>query len=239
MRIYGRNPVKASLDSKRAERLFVSERLSGSKFFAELSSYGVPIELVNENELRRLAGNPHHQGVVALVRDYKTYSLDDIIANARKVNPTIVMLDGIEDPHNLGAVLRTADAFGVDGVVLRNRGEVQLNATVAKVSTGAIDYVKVASVSNLSAAIKRLKDAGYWIVAADGSAETSYDALDYGMPVCLVIGSEGFGISRLVLKNSDFVVKIPMTGHVNSLNASLSCGIILSEIFRARRAAAQ
>jgi 23S rRNA (guanosine2251-2'-O)-methyltransferase len=131
---------------------------------------------------------------------------------------------------NLGAILRSADAFGVDGVVLKSHDEVQLNGTVAKVSTGAIDYVKVAVVSNLSQAMEKLKAQGYWIVSSDGSAQQSYDEVDYACPIGLVVGSEGFGISPLLLKRSDFVVKIPMFGHVNSLNASVATAIFLSEI---------
>ena len=140
------------------------------------------------------------------------------------------MLDGIEDPHNLGAILRSADAFGVDGVIIKSRGGVGLNGTVAKVSTGAISYVKVAEVNNLTKAALKLKDAGYWIVESDGSASLSYDEVDYHCPICLVVGSEGFGISRLLLSKADFVVKIPMKGHVNSLNASVATGILLSLI---------
>jgi 23S rRNA (guanosine2251-2'-O)-methyltransferase len=135
----------------------------------------------------------------------------------------------------LGAILRSADAFGADGVVLKSHDGVQLNATVAKVSTGAIDYVKVAVVTNLSQAIETMKEQGYWIVASDGSATQSYSAVDYASPIALIIGSEGFGISPLLLKRSDFIVKIPMFGHVNSLNASVATGILLAEISRSRQ----
>jgi 23S rRNA (guanosine2251-2'-O)-methyltransferase len=146
-----------------------------------------------------------------------------------------LILDGIEDPQNFGAILRSVDAFGVDGVIIKKRNEVPLNATVAKVSTGAINWVKVAMVSNLSQAIQTLKDHGYWIVASDGSGKQDYDTVDYKSPIGLVVGSEGFGIAPLVLKNSDFIVKIPMTGHVNSLNASVASAILISEIVRSRK----
>ena len=145
------------------------------------------------------------------------------------------MLDCIADPHNLVAILRTCDALGVDGVIIKKRGEAPLNATVSKVSTGAINWVKVAEVTNLNQAIETLKKKGYWIVASDGEAKMNYDEVDYKSPICLIVGSEGFGISKLVLKNSDFIVKIPMFGHVNSLNASVSAAILASEIVRSRR----
>ena len=153
----------------------------------------------------------------------------------RVLQPDIVILDGIEDPANLGAILRSCDAFGVDGVIIKNTGGVSLNSTVAKVSTGAVMYVPVCGVANLSQAISELKDSRYWIIASDGSATKDYDEVDYKGPVALVVGSEGFGISRLVLQNSDLVVKIPMVGHVNSLNASVATGILLSQVALSRK----
>lgn len=155
------------------------------------------------------------------------------VASGKK-DSTVLVLDGIEDPNNLGAILRSCDAFGVDGVVIKSRGEVGLTPTVAKVSTGAISYVKVASVPNLSQALSELKDAGYWVVSSDGSATMSYEEVDYSGRIALVVGSEGFGISKLVLTRSDFVVKIPMVGYVNSLNASVATGILLSFIAHKR-----
>ena len=145
----------------------------------------------------------------------------------------IVMLDSLEDPHNLGAILRTCDAAGVDGVIIGKNRSVRLNDTVAKVSTGAIDYVKVVEVTNLTNTIKDLKKKGYWIVGAEAIDESKYyDQMKYDMPTCLVVGSEGKGISDLVRKNCDFLVKIPMLGHVNSLNASVSCSILIYEIIK-------
>jgi len=162
-------------------------------------------------------------------------SLRELITMGKsKENPLLVMLDGIEDPVNLGAILRSCDAFGVDGVIIRNTGNVTLNSTVAKVSTGAVAYVPVCGVPNLSQAISELKDSGYWVVSSDGSAKQDYDEVDYRGPIVLVVGSEGFGISRLVLQRSDFIVKIPMVGHVNSLNASVATGVLLSHIHLAR-----
>ena len=133
-------------------------------------------------------------------------------------------------PHNFGAILRSADAFGVDGVIIKSRNQVPLNMTVAKVSTGAIEYVKVAEVNNIVSAINKLKENGFWIYTADGSGKDNYETLDYSGPTALVVGSEGHGASRLVMENSDFIIKIPMKGHVNSLNVSVSVGILLSRI---------
>lgn len=234
--IYGKNAVSASLSNHRVTTLFVSARLKEDRFTLSLPLSDTKVKYVMDGELTRLAKTDRHQGFVALVKDYETISLEELITKAKgKQYPLIVMLDGIEDPHNLGAILRSCDAFGVSGVIMKSHGEVPLNGTVAKVSTGAIDFVPVSIVSNLNQAIETLKKNGYWIVASDGKSETLYDSIDYCSPICLVVGSEGFGISRLVLKNSDFVVKIPMVGHVNSLNASVATSVFLSMIDHVRR----
>ena len=179
------------------------------------------------------------QGVVALVQDYKYSSLDELIEQAKNKEeghyPFLLMLDGIEDPHNLGAILRICDASGIDGVIIGKNRSVKLNETVAKVSTGAIEYVKIAMVTNLTNTINSLKDKGYWIVGAEYEERSvSYYDMDYKMPICLVIGSEGYGISALVKKNCDYLIKVPMYGHVNPLNASTCAGVIAFEILRSR-----
>lgn len=229
--IYGRNPIASALASHHVKKLYVANHLRGDDLVSAARKDGVEVAFVDDSQLLHLSENPAHQGFVATVVPYGTNSLEDLIQGCRgKRYPLMVILDGLEDPHNLGAILRSADAFGADGLIMKSRGEVPLTGTVAKVSTGAIDYVKVAVVSNLSQAIEKLKEAGFWIVASDGSATTSYCDVDYRSPIGLVIGSEGFGISPLLLKRSDFVVKIPMEGHVNSLNASVAAGIFLAEI---------
>lgn len=234
--IYGKNAIANSIESGHVESLLISSRLKDDKFTKKLNLYGVKYKFVNDSELARISKTSSHQGFVAFVEDYKTVSLNDLIEKGKNQKyPLIVMLDGIEDPHNLGAILRSVDAFGCTGVVMKSHGEVPLNGTVAKVSTGAIDYVDVAVVTNLSSAIDTLKKNGYWVVSSDGESNTYYDEIDYKCPICLVVGSEGFGISRLVLKNSDFVVKIPMYGHVNSLNASVATSIFLGMIDHNRR----
>lgn len=234
--IYGKNPVEAATNAKHVKILYIAERLKSDAFAIKLSSTGVKVKYVPDQQLERLAQTKFTQGYVAEVEEHSTCSLSEIISLAKtKQYPLIAMLDGIEDPHNLGAILRSADAFGVDGIIMKKRGQAPLNSTVAKVSTGAIEYVKVCEVANLSQAIKTLKDNGFWIVATDGSATQNYDDVDYKSPICVIIGSEGFGISQLVLRNSDFIVKIPMYGHVNSLNASNAACTLFAQIDHNRR----
>ena len=229
--IYGRNPIRETFRSGGLVKLFTRERFAQDALVKEIINAGLPVSYISEQELTRLSGKGNHQGFVCLAKMPELKKVSDLIRIGRaKKQPLILILDGLEDPANLGAILRSADAFGVDGIVIKNTGNVPLNATVAKVSTGAIAYVPVAGVSNLSQAISELKDAGYWVVASDGSATQSYEEIDYNCPIVLIVGSEGFGISKLVLQRSDFIVKIPMVGHVNSLNASVATGILLAHI---------
>ena len=233
--IYGKNAVRETIAHGSIKTLYVSNRIKDDELLRKASAKNIDVKSADDRELTRMAKNPSHQGFVAICDDIETVSLEDMISFAKnKKYPLIAILDGIEDPHNLGAILRSADAFGVDGIVMKNRGAVQLNGTVAKVSTGAINYVKVAVVTNLNRAIETLKKSGYWVVASDGEAKMSYSEVDYKCPIVVVIGSEGFGISQLVLKNSDFIVKIPMHGHVNSLNASVAAGIFFAMIDNSR-----
>lgn len=233
--IYGRNPVKAAIASGQAIEVYVSKNFNDKNILSLIKQTKLRLCYVDSGELFNMVHSSNHQGIVAKIKEYRYFSLSDLINEGKALkNPIIIMLDGINDPHNLGAILRIADAFNVVGVVVKKDGQVPLNATVAKVSTGAICYVKVAMVSNLNDAIKKLKEANYWIVATDGNGKDKYDSLDYNMPIVLVIGSEGFGVSKLVKKNSDFLVFIPMHGHVNSLNASNALSVVLSHIVSSR-----
>lgn len=171
-----------------------------------------------------------NQGIGAKVEEYAYKTLEDVLYT-NKDNKVFVMLDGLEDPHNLGAILRSADAFGVDAVIVPKNRSVKLSETVAKVSTGAIEYVNVVEVTNLNQTIKTLKDNGFWIVGTDAETDQTLQDIQTDTHLCVVIGSEGKGMSRLVKENCDYTVKIPMTGHVNSLNASVSAGIIIYDIF--------
>ncbi len=229
--IFGRNPVKEALRAKRTKRIFITPNFSHKEILELISENAIPKVIRNVKELDALSCGGVHQGIVAEIKPYEYFSLEYLLAQAKTVSrPIIVVLDGIEDPHNLGAILRSSDVFGVTGVIISKHHQVALSATVAKTSAGAINYVPVCLVNNINQALQTLKDNGFWVVSADGSGKQNYLDLKYDFPTVLVIGSEGEGISPLVLKNSDFVIKIPMYGKVNSLNASVAAGILLAKI---------
>lgn len=229
--VYGKLPAFNSIQSDKTKSIYIQHDFSDTKILGLVKKSHIRINYVTGAELNKLAKGGNHQGIVVEIEEYQYSTLDEIILSAKdKVQPLILILDGVSDPHNLGAIIRSADAFSVDGIIIKNRNQVPVNMTVSKVSTGAINYVKVAQVSNLSNAIEKLKENGYWVYSADGSGKDDYSKISYDGKVCLVMGSEGEGISNLVLRNSDFIIKIPMTGHVNSLNVSVATGIILSKI---------
>ena len=228
--IFGRNPVKEALRSNRVKSIYLANNFSFSEILSLIEMKKVPVITKSMKELDNMCDGVH-QGVAAIIKDYEYFSLDSVLERAKKQEkPLIVILDGINDTHNLGAILRCADVFNVTGVIIPKHNQVPLNATVAKTSAGAISYVPVVLVNNLNQAIDRLKKEGFWVVATDGSGQTNYQDLKYDFNVALVIGSEGKGVSKLVLQNSDYVVKIPQYGHVNSLNASVATGILLAKI---------
>lgn len=232
--IYGRNTIESYLSDKgnKARKLWLLNTRAAQKYVALAKSQKLPYELVSKGKLDSLVqGN--HQGLVLEIEIIEYVNLE-VIMNKKHHN-LIVICDQIEDPHNLGAILRTADAVGVDGVIIPKHRSVGLNATVAKVSTGAINAVDVHQATNLVQSIKELKDNGYWIVAAENAIDAvSYDEFPVDMPIALVVGSEGRGISRLVLESSDIKTTIPMRGSVNSLNVSVATAILLFEIQRKR-----
>ena len=230
--IYGKNPVIEAIRAKKALKVFVTNSFSDQKILNLIKENHLNVSYISPNEMDKMC-NGVHQGIAAELKPYQTVSLEEIIYKAKnKDKKIIVMLDGIEDPHNLGAILRSADVFEASGIILPKHNSVSLNATVAKTSAGAINYVPVAVVNNLNQAISKLKEEGYWIVSTDGGAEISYSSLKYDFPVVVVVGSEGRGVSSLVLKNSDYIVKIHQFGHVNSLNASVAAGILLAEVHK-------
>ena len=229
--VYGRLPVLNALSSDKVKKVYLQKNFSDDKIFEAIKKARLSPEFVDSSFLDKMSHSGNHQGIVVEVVPHEYSSLAEILESSKKkVQPLILILDGVEDPQNFGAIIRTADAFSVDGIIIKSRNQVPLNYTVAKVSTGAIEYVKVAEVSNLNSTLQTLKDNGFWIYAADGSAKESYEKQNYNGAVALIVGSEGNGISPLVMKNSDFIIKIPMTGHVNSLNVSVSTGILLSRI---------
>ena len=230
--IYGKNAVKSSLslDSK-IKFCYLQENFSDKEILNLLKDKKINIKKVSKVYLDKLFHNGVHQGIALEVEPYEYISLDEVLKICEnKKDALLVLLDGLEDPHNLGAIIRTCDAFKVDAVIIPSSKSVSVTPTVIKIATGALDYVPVCRVSNLNYTIDTLKKRNFWIVASDGEAQTNYSDLDYKMNVALIIGSEGFGISKLTLKKSDFVVKINMLGHVNSLNASVAAGVILAMI---------
>ena len=230
--IYGRNPIKEALKANKVVSLYMTNNFSHEEILSLIEKSHVKVNYVSVKELDNMCGGVH-QGIADVIKPYQYVSVEEIINTPSKVEgkpPVILLLDGINDPHNLGAILRSADIFGVSGVIIPKHNQVMLNATVAKTSAGAINFVPVAIANNLNQCIALLKKKGFWIVSADGSGNTNYQDINYDFPVGLVVGSEGEGISSLVLKNSDYIVKIPMYGKVNSLNASVAAGIFLSYI---------
>lgn len=229
--VYGRLPSLNALSQSKVKAIYLQNGFKDDKILSEIKKTRISPKYLDLNSLNNLARGGNHQGIIVEVAPHEYSSFDEIISNSKKSeHPLILVLDEIEDPHNFGAILRSADAFGVDGVIIKSRNQVPLNMTVAKVSTGAIEYVKVAEVNNIVSAINKLKENGFWIYTADGSGKDDYQSLDYSGPTAVVVGSEGHGVSRLVMENSDFIIKIPMKGHVNSLNVSVSVGILLSRI---------
>jgi 23S rRNA (guanosine2251-2'-O)-methyltransferase len=238
MLIYGINPVLEALRAKRVGELRVSARASGrlDEVIALAVRSGVVVRRVPDVELDRAARGGVHQGVIADVREAASVSVEDLVAKA--AGPAlIVVLDGIEDPHNLGAILRTADAAGAHGVVRQSRHAAPLGGATAKASAGAVAHVRIAEVVNIARALEHLKAAGVWTVGLAGDAPQTYDAVDYSLPTALVVGAEGTGLRRLVRERCDWLVSIPMHGHVQSLNVSVAAGVALFEALRQRRSA--
>jgi len=234
--IYGRNVIVSRLkEAKDIEEVFLMDTFKDKYIVDLLEKNKVKIIRCKKSKLDSIAGNEFHQGIVARVHTYDYYDFDELLDDVKnKENPLIVMLDGIEDPHNFGAILRSCEAMGVDGVIVPKHGSCPLNSTVAKTSTGAIELVKVVEVTNLNNAIKKLKDAGYWVVGAEATNSVDYRKVDYRGKIVLIVGSEGKGISRLVIENCDYKVKMPMVGKVNSLNVSVACAVLLYQVYNNR-----
>ena len=235
--IYGKNTVIESLKgSKPVYEIYMMKNMKDEKIIALAKQKNARVNYVaHKGVLNEMVGNVVHQGVVAQVEGYGYSSVKDILKSIPKdKQPLLLMLDGLEDPHNLGAILRTCDAIGVDGVIIGKNRSVGVTPTVAKVSTGAIDHVKVAQVTNLSRTLDDLKKEGFWVVGCDLHNSQDYRSVDYNMPTVIVIGSEGFGISRLVKEHCDINVILPMVGHVTSLNASVATALILYQVYNSR-----
>jgi len=233
MKIYGKNVAIERLNgNEKINKIYLSNKFNDSQIISLIKKKNINTKIVENKELDKMCKGLH-QGIIMEVDDIKTYSLEEIIPNIDKEYPLVVILDHLEDPHNFGAIIRSCEAFGVDAIIIPNDRAVQITSTVVKTSVGTIDKIKIVKVTNLNNTIKKLKDYGFWIVGTDMEG-TEYTSIDYKTKIALIIGNEGKGISRLVGENCDYLAKIPMKGTVNSLNASVACGIFLSEITRSR-----
>ena len=238
--VEGRNSVLELLESgKDINKIFITKgekHGSINKIIAKAKENGIIIVEKDKNQMKQMAQNENYQGVIAIVPPYEYCEIEDILDEAKRKNedPFVLILDGIEDPHNLGSIIRTAETAGVHGIIIPKRRAACVNSTVNKVSAGAVEHMKIARVTNISDSIEKLKEAGLWICGTDINTNTYYNQQDLTGPLGIVIGNEGSGISEKVKKNCDFLVKIPMKGKVNSLNASVSAGIVMYEALRQR-----
>ena len=232
MYIYGKNVAKEKINSgEKINKVLLAEKFNDPELMNLIKRNNIKFNFVPIKVLDSKVDGLH-QGIVLDVDDVETQDFN-FIKNLKKDNPLLVMLDHLEDPHNFGAIIRTCEALGIDGIIIPNDRSVNINGTVVKTSAGAIYNMPIIRVVNLHNTIEKLKDIGYWIIGTDMKG-TSYTEIDYNMPICLVIGNEGKGISKVIKDNCDFMATIPMAGNINSLNASVSCGIILSRIVSSR-----
>ena len=237
--IAGRNPVSEALRSGREiDRLLVAHGQTGGSvaaIIAKCKDRGILIKEVSPAKLDYMTGGANHQGVALLIATQEYSTVEDILSFAKEKNepPFIIVCNEIEDPHNLGAIIRTAEAAGVHGIIIPKRRSASLNVTVAKAASGALEYMKVARVTNIANEIDRLKNEGIWVFGADMDGE-DYSLTDFSCPCALVIGNEGRGIGNLVAKKCDAIVSLPMKGEINSLNASVAAGILMYAVVKSR-----
>ncbi|WP_217589016.1 23S rRNA (guanosine(2251)-2'-O)-methyltransferase RlmB [Lentibacillus saliphilus] len=237
--IIGKNPVIAALEAERTvNKVLLSEQLNinvQKKIISLGKAAGAVVQTVPRKRLDQITDG-NHQGVAAYVAPYPYSDLDDLFDRAEEKGelPFFIILDELEDPHNLGSIMRTADATGAHGIIIPKRRSVGLTATVAKTAAGAIEHVPVVRVTNIAATVDELKARNVWVVGTAADADEDYRKLDGAIPIALVVGNEGKGISRLVKKKCDWTVSLPMQGHVSSLNASVACALLLYEVRRKR-----
>jgi 23S rRNA (guanosine2251-2'-O)-methyltransferase len=244
MQIYGINPVAEALRAGRVRRVRVSARRDTriDEILALAASQGIAVQRVESQALDRAANGGVHQGVVADVEDARDYSIEELVAprttdhgpRSTGFTPLIVVLDGVEDPHNVGAILRTCDAAGVTGVIRQERHSAALDGVVGKASAGALAHARIATVVNIARAIEELKEANVWTIGLAGEATDVYTDVDWTLPSAIVLGAEGTGLRRLVAERCDRLVRIPMLGTVNSLNVSVATAVVLYEVVRQR-----
>lgn len=239
--IVGRNPVLETLKSGRPiNKVLLASNIERHGVIGEIlhlaGERGIPVEYVARLALDRLSLTPNHQGVIAITSAKEYLELEELLTISQQKNepPLYVILDGIEDPQNLGSIIRTAEAAGIHGIVIRERRAAGLTAVVAKASAGALEYVPVARVNNIAQAIETLKKSNVWVVGIDPSGKMEYDRVDYRPPTAIVIGGEGQGISDLVKKRCDFLASIPMRGKITSLNAAVAAALVMYAALRQR-----
>jgi len=238
--VCGRNAVLELLKSdKDINKIFIEngeKHGSIKEIIARAKENKVVLVEVEKSKLDFMSKTQNHQGVIAVVPPFNYCEIEDILdyAKSKQEDAFILILDGIEDPHNLGSIIRTAETAGVHGIIIPKRRTVTVNSTVSKVSAGAVEHMKIARVNNINETIRKLKDNGLWIIGTDGDARTLYYNQDLKGDIAIIIGSEGYGMSRLVKENTDMLVKIPMKGKITSLNASVSAGIIMYEVVKQR-----
>lgn len=226
MYIYGKNPVREAIYAKRdIYELYLDNKFNDYKYIEFLKENDIKFNRINKGELNNLTNNGIHQGIVAKIKPYEYKTLKDVIKKNEKQR--FLILDGINDPHNFGAIIRTAEATKLDGIIVPRKNQAPLTSVVAKVSSGAIEHVNIIEVNNINNAIKELKENNIWIVGTDGNAKKEFTEIDKSLSLAIVMGNEGFGIRPLVRRNCDILVNIPMYGKVNSLNVSVAAALML------------
>lgn len=232
MLVYGRNVAKDLLKKgKKIEKIYLQDNFSDKEVISLIENQKIKVKRLQKREIDNLCSGVH-QGILLFVPDYEYTDFNSFLKNNEE---KVVLLDHIEDPHNLGAIIRTCEAAGIKSIIIPKDRQVQVNATVMKVSVGTLDNVDVIQVTNLSNTIDKLKDNGYWIVGTALENSVDYRDIDYNGKIALIVGNEGSGISNLVMKKCDFIAKIPMYGTTNSLNASVAAGIMIYEMIRNRK----
>ena len=237
--IHGRKPVLDAIKTEQEiTQIYISFGQKGDvieKIIIAAKKAGIKLTQLSPAKFKNIEKGRNSQGAIAVVADYDFFTIDEIIGEAlNKKHPLLLLLDQIQDPHNLGAILRTAECSGVDGVIITTHNSAAINETVEKTSTGAVSYLNIAMANNLNSVIKQLQREGFWVVGTSLETDKSYTEIEYNSPIAIVMGNEERGIRRQVAENCDFLVKIPMKGKLQSLNVSVSTGIMLFEILRAR-----
>ncbi len=230
MYIFGKNVAREKLNTDtKINKAYLNNNFKEKDIIQKLKEKNIKINFV-DNKILNNKVEGLHQGIILEIDDVKTYSLEEFLKSINNTNNTrVVLLDHLEDPHNFGAIIRTCEALGINGIIIPNDRSVNINSTVVKTSVGAIEYINIIRVPNLQVAIKKLKENNFWIIGTDMKG-TDYRKMDYNMNTCLIIGNEGKGMSNVIKNNCDYIVSIPMKGKIDSLNASVSCGIILSRM---------